>query len=93
MQVTRAPYKMMQAGLLLNKKRNQLRKCAVGHFSQAAKGIINIWWVKVMVPTKTLHILNAEVVLMTVWGAVSPELRDNMGSDAPICAKPLSMSG
>ena len=34
----------------------------------------NLQWVKVTVPTKTLHILSAEVVLMTVWDGVSPDL-------------------
>ncbi len=31
--------------------------------------------VKVMVPTKTLHISNAEVILMTVLGIASLDLR------------------
>ncbi len=43
--------------------------------SEAAKGMKNLWWVKVMVPTETLYILNAEVVLMTVLGVASPHLR------------------
>ncbi len=42
--------------------------------SQAARGIENLWWVKVTVPTKTLYILNAEVVLITVWGVANPGL-------------------
>ncbi len=45
------------------------------HLGQMAKGIKNIWWVKVTVPTKTLYILNAEVVLVTVWGIASLDLR------------------
>ncbi len=32
----------------------------------------------VIMPNKILHILNAVEVLMTVWGGVSPDLRDNM---------------
>ena len=37
-------------------------------YSQAARVIKNLWWVKITVPTKTLYILNAEVVPITVWG-------------------------
>ncbi len=33
-----------------------------------------------MVSTKTLYILNAEIVPMTVWGVASLDLRDNRGS-------------
>ncbi len=40
------------------------------HNSQRAWGRFLLWITKVSGPTKTLHILNAEEVLITVWGAV-----------------------
>ncbi len=39
-------------------------------YSQRARVRFWLWITKVSGPTKTLHILNAEVVLITVWGAV-----------------------
>ena len=49
------------------------------YFSQAARGMKNLWWMKVMVPTKTLYIFNAGVVLITVWGIANIDLRGQTG--------------
>ncbi len=39
-------------------------------FSRRARARFWLWIMKVTGPSKTLHILNAEVVLITEWGAV-----------------------
>ncbi len=43
-------------------------------YSRGARGGFWLWILNVERPTKFLYILNAEVVPMTVWGAVCPNL-------------------
>ncbi len=40
-----------------------------GQFSRGARVSFGLWILKVKGPTQNLHILNPEVVMITVWGA------------------------